>query len=176
MPRPPPAVHHDRRIGHSNHESTPQAFNHRLRPSRHSLDFRPSRSAREASTARSVHSASVFPPRTPLSQTQAALSPNRRPLRSREVPQRHSVSLTETRAVLAGGLTRRSSRWPPGLHLAHGLPSPASLVLNDPLDRRGLRRDLHEAQFACTMHADENLHCEDSLQEPRPWVPRWLLF
>ena len=28
-------------------------------------------------------------------------------------------------------------------------------------------RDLHEAQLACTVHAHEKFHCEDSLQEPR---------
>ena len=28
-------------------------------------------------------------------------------------------------------------------------------------------RNLHEAQLACTMHAEENHYCEDSLQEPR---------
>jgi hypothetical protein len=64
-------------------------------------------------------------------------------------------------------LPRRSSRRRSRLPFAHGLRSPASFVAGDPLGGRGFRRDLHEAQRACTMHADENVHCERPPQEPR---------
>ena len=63
-------------------------------------------------------------------------------------------------------LTRRSSRRRSRCHFAHGLPSPASFVADDPLDGRRLCRNLHEAQLACTVHAHENLHREHPPQEP----------
>ena len=80
-----------------------------------------------------------------------------------------SVALTETRTSID----------PAVLAVAPG----ASISLTgSPRLRRSSRmirlmaaataRDLHEAQLACTMHADENLHGEDSPQEPGPWVPR----
>jgi hypothetical protein len=62
-------------MGSSNHESPPHVFKRSLRPSRHSADFRLSRCVVEARAALPIVSASVFPSRRPLSQTQAALSP-----------------------------------------------------------------------------------------------------
>ena len=47
-------------------------------------------------------------------------------------------------------LPLRSSRWTPRLPFAHGLPSPASLVSDEPLEGSCARRNLQEAQLART--------------------------
>jgi len=89
----------------------------------------------EAPTALPIVSTSVFPARAPLSRTQAARFPTAgrfAPAKSRSVTRAPSPKREQQ-------LTRRSSRRTSRLHLAHGLPSPASFVADDPLDRRGHR-------------------------------------
>ena len=74
-----------------------------------------------------------------------------------------------------GNGPRRDSRRPSRLERApmvHGLPSPPPLLAGDATRRLRLRRDLHDPQFVCTVHAHENLHREHPPQQPRPWVPR----
>ena len=100
------------RIGPLNHESAPHVFTRLPYRDPHSVDFRRSWIVVEAWTALGMVSASLLPCLTVAFPSPGRTSPHRRPLRSNEVPQSPSVSLTETQKR-AGPMERQSRRMRP---------------------------------------------------------------